>query len=425
MRERENICSAVFDCFTNNSPPFQAASGIDMPALGEEAADDDDATAGGQPVSMPSLDDDGEAVGETAEGGEVGANTSAEGGVPMEIEDMHNSVEGGEQLKFIVNENGQLLQLDNHFLTDAEGNQIIVQGADSEHFQQLLQSVAGLEGGTIQMIQGENNQMILVQQGDNEPQLIDASMLNADGQIVIQQGHAAAGDGEMSVDGHSQSSEDAVGQQAGAAAAEEHHGEEEEEGQQVQYNDAAHQEAVAVLAAAAEQHAAAAAEAVADENSQGDLGVEEGQGGAATEEDEGVAVGDEEAGQQQEQTQDEAMQSDDNSQAASEAVSCVGEGGGVVNEGVASADDASQEAEGVDGGDQKVEEEPVREGNGVEEEGEGDNSQEAATAAVVEEQSVTTSTGEEEKITSTGEEEKISSTSEGKEPPQGSDYQFF
>lgn len=135
--------------------------------------------AQGVAVSMPSLDDDAE-----------GSQPSSSDQVPMDLEDIQNAAESG-QIKFILNENGQLLQLDNHILTtDAEGNQILVQ--DSEQIQQLLQSVGVLQadgdGGeqTFQMIQGENNQMILVQGDNNEAQLIDASMLNEDGQLVIQ-----------------------------------------------------------------------------------------------------------------------------------------------------------------------------------------------------------------------------------------------
>lgn len=137
------------------------------------------------PVSMPSLDDENE---------ENQHQNQDDEHLPMDMDDVHNSVDGG-GIKFILNENGQLLQLeDNHIITtDADGNQIIVQGGDSEQLQQLLQSVGvmqsgdGMEGDTMQLISGENNQMILVQQGDNEPQLIDASMLNADGHLVIQQ----------------------------------------------------------------------------------------------------------------------------------------------------------------------------------------------------------------------------------------------
>lgn len=126
------------------------------------------------PVSMPSLDDDADA-----------SQPSSGDQVPMDLEDIQNAAESG-QIKFILNENGQLLQLDNHIITtDADGNQIIVQG--SEQIQQLLQSVGVLQAGdgdgeqTFQMIQGENNQMILVQGDNNEAQLIDASMLNEDG----------------------------------------------------------------------------------------------------------------------------------------------------------------------------------------------------------------------------------------------------
>lgn len=150
----------------------------------QENMDDDQS---GVPVSMPSLDDDAD-----------GSQPSSSDQVPMDLEDIQNAAESG-QIKFILNENGQLIQLDNHILTtDADGNQILVQ--DSEQIQQLLQSVGVLqatdgEGGeqTFQMIQGENNQMILVQGDNNEAQLIDASMLNEDGQLVIQH----HGDGEL------------------------------------------------------------------------------------------------------------------------------------------------------------------------------------------------------------------------------------
>lgn len=180
--------------------------GIDMPMLDQpeennqrvdqksqitERVQQDQVPSG--PVSMPSLDDEGDSQSQPS-------NTDQ---VPMDLEDMQNSVEGG-QIKFILNENGQILQLDNHIITtDADGNQILVQGTDSEQIQQLLQSVGvlqtgdGLDGETLQMI-GDNNQMIIVQQGDNEAQLIDASLLNADGHIVIQQ----AQDGDMTEGAH-------------------------------------------------------------------------------------------------------------------------------------------------------------------------------------------------------------------------------
>lgn len=183
----------------------QASVGIDMPTL--DQGDDHHQQQQQQqlkqeplniPVSMPSLDDDGEQS-------QNSQNSNAEG-VPMELEGMQDA--DGQQIKFILNENGQLLQLDNHILTtDAEGNQILVQGTDSEQIQQLLQSVGvvmqggeGLgEGETLQMIggDGQTGQMILVQGADGQEQLIDASLLNADGNIVIQQSQ----EGELNAEG--------------------------------------------------------------------------------------------------------------------------------------------------------------------------------------------------------------------------------
>ena len=124
--------------------------------------------------------------------------------VAMELDEaaMQAQVDGG-QIKFILNESGQLLQLDNHILTDADGNQILVQ--DPEHIQQLLQSVGvlqsgeGLDGETLQMMTDANGQMVLVQGENNETQLIDASLLNAEGQLVIQQ--SQDGDGGAHVIG--------------------------------------------------------------------------------------------------------------------------------------------------------------------------------------------------------------------------------
>ncbi|XP_001661515.2 myb-like protein AA isoform X6 [Aedes aegypti] len=190
----------------------QASVGIDMPTL--DQGDDQHHQQQQQqqqanqsqpkqeqmnmPVSMPSLDDDGDQS-------QNSQNSNAEG-VPMELEGMQDA--DGQQIKFILNENGQLLQLDNHILTtDAEGNQILVQGTDSEQIQQLLQSVGvvmqggeGLgDGETLQMISGDGQtgQMILVQGADGQEQLIDASLLNADGNIVIQQSQ----EGELNAEG--------------------------------------------------------------------------------------------------------------------------------------------------------------------------------------------------------------------------------
>lgn len=202
-----------------------------------EKTEEKDDSLSGPPVSMPSLDDEGESATANAteepvseenqqtveeqmecdekEDGEPQSQeevqqeegeTTQEDGVQQDGEEQQTEegeqeqltqmeldgiegVEGG-NIKFIINENGQLIQLDeNHILTtDAEGNQILVQGAagDSEHIQQLLQSVGAFTEGD-----GSGQQMVLVQgEGDSEPQLIDASQLiNADGHhIVIQQG---------------------------------------------------------------------------------------------------------------------------------------------------------------------------------------------------------------------------------------------
>lgn len=168
----------------------------------------DDATELQEKVSMPSLHgDDEENTQSSQEQTEV---QHMEGGdaIPMDLEDLQNAAGEGQQLKFIVDENGQFLQLDNHILTtDAEGNQILVQGTDQEQLQHLLQSVGvdgnqvlvqlqgngeGMdgEGATLQMLgDGNQGQMILVQGADGESQLIDASMLQTEGgNLVLQQG---------------------------------------------------------------------------------------------------------------------------------------------------------------------------------------------------------------------------------------------
>lgn len=159
-------------------------------------------------VSMPSLNaDDEENTQSSQEQTEVQHMEGEQ--IPMDLEDLQNAAGEGQQLKFIVDENGQFLQLDNHILTtDAEGNQILVQGTDQEQFQHLLQSVGvdgnqmlvqiqgngeeiDGEGTTLQMIGGDGNQgqMILVQGADGESQLIDASMLQTEGgNLVLQQG---------------------------------------------------------------------------------------------------------------------------------------------------------------------------------------------------------------------------------------------
>uniref|UniRef100_A0A1A9WWN6 C2H2-type domain-containing protein n=1 Tax=Glossina brevipalpis TaxID=37001 RepID=A0A1A9WWN6_9MUSC len=101
--------------------------------------------------------------------------------VPLELDaaNFQAQMESG-QIKFVLNENGELLQLDNQIITDADGNQILLQ--DSEQVQQLLQS-----SGVFQVMTDANGRMVLVQGDNNEAQLIDPSLLNADGQLVIQQ----------------------------------------------------------------------------------------------------------------------------------------------------------------------------------------------------------------------------------------------
>uniref|UniRef100_A0A1A9Z3J3 C2H2-type domain-containing protein n=1 Tax=Glossina pallidipes TaxID=7398 RepID=A0A1A9Z3J3_GLOPL len=145
-----------------------------------------------------------ETVTETGEGAtheQLAAAVAAAGEqqqVALELDEatMQAQVDGG-QIKFILNESGQLLQLDNHIITDADGNQILVQ--DPEQIQQLLQSVGvlqpgdGLDGETLQMMTDANGQMVLVQGENNETQLIDASLLNAEGQLVIQQSQDGEG----------------------------------------------------------------------------------------------------------------------------------------------------------------------------------------------------------------------------------------
>lgn len=169
---------------------------IDMPNL-DDTGDSQEKTE--VHVSMPSLHDE-----------ENTQSSQEQTEVPMDLDDLQNAAGEGQQLKFIVDENGQFLQLDNHILTtDAEGNQILVQGTDQEQLQHLLQSV-GVDGNqvlvqlqgngeeidgdgtTLQMLGGDENQgqMILVQGADGESQLIDASMLQTEGggNLVLQQG---------------------------------------------------------------------------------------------------------------------------------------------------------------------------------------------------------------------------------------------
>jgi hypothetical protein len=158
-------------------------------------------------VSMPSLHDDENTQSSQEQQVTDAQQVDGEGqAIPMDLEELQSAAEG-QQLKFIVDENGQFLQLDNHILTtDAEGNQILVQGTNQEQLQHLLQSVGvdgnqvlvqlqgngeGIdgEGATLQFGDGAQGQMILVQNENGESQLIDASMLQTEGgNLVLQQG---------------------------------------------------------------------------------------------------------------------------------------------------------------------------------------------------------------------------------------------
>lgn len=198
-----------------NATGDQHQIGIDMPSLdGDDSKQikqdegHDGETMHGQPVSMPSLDDEQDATQESQQ-----SNTDA---VPMELDEIQNSADG-QQIKFILNDNGQILSLDNHILTtDMDGNQILVQGTDMEQLQALLQSGGvvmqgedGLsEGQTLQMMTtSDGQQQVVILQGpDGQEQLIDASMLDADGNIVIQQ-HPT---GELNAEGTHITTEDGI-----------------------------------------------------------------------------------------------------------------------------------------------------------------------------------------------------------------------
>lgn len=158
------------------------------------------------PVSMPSLHDDENTQSSQEQQSADAQQLESEQGqsIPMDLEELQQAAAEGQQLKFIVDENGQFLQLDNHILTtDAEGNQILVQGTNQEQLQHLLQSVGGnqvlvqlqgngegidSDGATLQFGDGGQGQMILVQNENGESQLIDASMLQTEGgNLVLQQ----------------------------------------------------------------------------------------------------------------------------------------------------------------------------------------------------------------------------------------------
>lgn len=147
---------------SNAASNQQQQISIDMPTLDGDLTHDAKTEGGVKtedhqmlqaPVSMPSLDDDQD--GNTQE-----SHVSNTDAVPMELDEIQSGNDG-QQIKFILNENGQILSLDNHILTtDMDGNQILVQGTDMEQLQALLQS------GNVVM-QGEEGlgegQQILVQ----------------------------------------------------------------------------------------------------------------------------------------------------------------------------------------------------------------------------------------------------------------------
>ncbi|KAG5679302.1 hypothetical protein PVAND_008880 [Polypedilum vanderplanki] len=181
---------------------------IDMPNLTDDGGDEKmDTKHHHAPVSMPSLHDDENTQSSQEQHASDAQHVEGEQGqaIPMDLEELQGA--DGQQLKFIVDENGQFLQLDNHILTtDAEGNQILVQGTNQEQLQHLLQSVGvdgnqvlvqlqgngegiDAEGATLQFGDGAQGQMILVQNENGESQLIDASMLQTEGgNLVLQQG---------------------------------------------------------------------------------------------------------------------------------------------------------------------------------------------------------------------------------------------
>uniref|UniRef100_A0A336MJQ3 CSON000264 protein n=1 Tax=Culicoides sonorensis TaxID=179676 RepID=A0A336MJQ3_CULSO len=197
-----------------NSASNQQQISIDMPTLDADPGTETKVTKQEEvlqaPVSMPSLDDDQD--GNTQE-----SHVSNTDAVPMELDEMQGGADG-QQIKFILNENGQIMSLDNHILTtDMDGNQILVQGTDMEQLQAILQSGGVImqgeegigEGQTLQMLStGDGqNQMVIIQGADGqEAQLIDASMLDADGNIVLQQ-HPT---GELNAEGTHITTEDGI-----------------------------------------------------------------------------------------------------------------------------------------------------------------------------------------------------------------------
>ncbi|KAL9897278.1 uncharacterized protein ACN2A1_007331 isoform 1-T3 [Glossina fuscipes fuscipes] len=92
------------------------------------------------------------------------------------------------QIKLILNENGELLQLGSHIITDGDGNQILVQ--DPDQIQQLLQTA-----GLFQMMADANGEMVFVQGDSNETQLMDGQLMIQQSQDLEGSAHVISEDG--------------------------------------------------------------------------------------------------------------------------------------------------------------------------------------------------------------------------------------
>lgn len=179
----------------SHSPPMP----IDMPNLDEPEAEsskksDSDATApeNVEKPATPETNSSQNTSDKPAEAMPLEEEHRSESNtdpVPMEVENMNPEQPESGEIKLmldsdnqLITSDGQILQLDNHVLTDADGNQIItssdgqiltVQGADNEQLQQLLQSVGVVvqqEGGEEEQMQMQldGSQVIIVQTDEGE-----------------------------------------------------------------------------------------------------------------------------------------------------------------------------------------------------------------------------------------------------------------
>ncbi|XP_026475369.1 uncharacterized protein LOC113380163 [Ctenocephalides felis] len=212
----------------SHSPPMP----IDMPNLDEPEAEsskksDSDATAP-ENVEKPATPETNSSQNTSDKPAEAmpleehrsESNTDP---VPMEVENMNPEQPESGEIKLmldsdnqLITSDGQILQLDNHVLTDADGNQIItssdgqiltVQGADNEQLQQLLQSVGVVvqqEGGEEEQMQMQldGSQVIIVQTDEGEVQMtleqaqeagIDLSQLMAKDDSELAEGEEKEG----------------------------------------------------------------------------------------------------------------------------------------------------------------------------------------------------------------------------------------